>query len=438
MKKVLMTTALLFFVVLSSLQVSAIAEVADRVVAVVGREAIFKSEIDSRVLMAHIQSPELVNNKELPRAILESMVDQQIILSKAKIDSLKIDENALDTSTNDRFRQLKARFATKEEMEARFGKSAAGIREEIRKELRNQELIETLRRKKSTGTVVTSNEVIKYYNENKERFSVIPEIVKVSQIIRYPGVSAETKAESFSQIQRVQKELQSGGDFAALARKYSQDPGSAKLGGDLGYVQKGTLIPSFEDAAYRLREGEVSDVVETRYGYHLIQMLNKEVHSVHVRHILIGFDHSKDDFFGVDQQLSIIRADVLSGKTSFAEMAKKYSDDPASARLGGTITESGSSGSYISTASLRPQLQQIISSLQKAGDISEPITVGQAQGESFHALFMLSDRIPAHKLDPEKDYAFLEDQAIKNKNRRLFSEWVSELRKEVFVRTSDI
>jgi peptidyl-prolyl cis-trans isomerase SurA len=223
-----------------------------------------------------------------------------------------------------------------------------------------------------------------------------------------------------------------------MARKYSQDPGSAKLGGDLGYMQKGALIPSFEDAAYALKEGKVSDIVETRYGYHLIQMLNKESNSIHVRHILIAFDHSKDDFAGVLDQLKTIRADVLSGKATFADMAKKYSDDPISAKVGGEVTSSGSTGSFIAFTSLRPQLQQIISSLKKPGEISEPIKIEQPQGETFYALFRLNDRLAAHKLDPEKDYAFLEEKALDEKNRRLFTEWVKQLRKEVYVRRSDI
>jgi peptidyl-prolyl cis-trans isomerase SurA len=438
MKKMLKNAALLLLAGSSALSIPAFAEVADRIVAVVGREVIFKSDIDSRELMARLQNPELAKDKGLSHTILEGLIDQQILLSKAKIDSLKIDENAIDASANDRFKQLRARFASKEEMEARFGKSTASVREEIRKELRDQELIETLRRKKSAGTVVTSGEVMAFYTAHRDQFAMIPEGVMVSQIMKYPGVSAESKARALSQIEQIRKEILSGADFAAMARRYSQDPGSAKVGGDLGYVQKGALIPSFEDAAYALKEGQVSGIIETRYGYHLIQMLNKESNSIHVRHILIAFDHSKDNFSEVPQQLSAIRSEILSGKVTFEEMAKKYSDDPASSKLGGAITSSGSSGLYISVATLRPQLKQIISSLKKPGDISEPIKIDQPQGESFYSIFMLKERVPAHKLDPEKDYAFLEERALDDKNSKLFTEWVKELRKEVYVRISDI
>jgi len=438
MRKGLMNAVLLSLVGLLCLQASAGAVVADRVVAVVGKEAIFKSDIDSRELMARMQNPELAQVKGLPRTILDGMIDQKIILAKAKIDSIKIDLNAVEAASNDRFQQLNTRFSSRKEMESRFGKSSAAIREEIHQELLNQELIDTLRRKKSAGVTVTYAEAMAFYKENKERLSNIPDAVAVGQIIKYPSVTTESRAQSLSLIQQIKSELQRGADFAELARKYSQDPGSAKVGGDLGYVQKGELIKSFEDAANLLKDGQVSDVVETRYGFHLIQMLNKDLNSIHVRHILIGFDRSKADVPGVIQQLNAIRSDIISGKATFADMASKYSDDQMSAKLGGSITSAGSNNLIFSPATLRPQLQTIISSLKNVGDISSPQKIEPPQGEPFYAIFILNNRIPAHRLDAEKEYALLADMALEDKNRRLFTEWVQMLRKEVYVRVSDI
>jgi len=251
-------------------------------------------------------------------------------------------------------------------------------------------------------------------------------------------VTAESRAHSLTMIQQIKSELKAGADFAELARKYSQDPGSSRAGGDLGYVQKGQLIKSFEDAANELKEGQISDIVETRYGFHLIQMLNKDVTSIHVRHILIGFDRSKVDYAGVIRQLNAVRTDVLGGKATFADMAKKYSDDQMSAKLGGAISTSGSSSLIFSPTTLRPQLQAIIKTLKKNGDISEPQKIDPPQGDSFYAIFMLNERVPAHRLNPEKDYTLLAEMALEDKNRRRFNEWVQMLRKEVFVRVSDV
>lgn len=438
MKKVFGKAALLLFIGSSSLQAPAIADMADRIVAVVGNEVIFKSEIDSRELMARMQYPELTKNNGLSRSILEGLIDQKIILAKAKIDSVSIDENAVVSAASDRFRELSTKFTSKADMESRLGKSSAGILEGIRQELRNQQLVDTLRRKKSAGVTVSYDEVMAFYAANKEQIPQIPEEVSVSQILKYPPVSAEERAQSLATIERIRTEIKGGADFAAMARQYSQDPGSAQSGGDLGFVPKGQLIPSFENAAYALNEGKISDIVETRYGYHLIQLLSKEQTSIHVRHILIGFDRKSGNFSSVIQQLNAVRTDVLNGKTTFADMAKKHSEDPASASLGGMVLLSGSSNPLFSPLALRPQLQQIISTLQKSGDISEVQKIDPPQGEPFYAIFRLNERIPAHKLNVEKDYAYLEELALADKNQQIFIKWVQQLRKEVYVRTSDI
>jgi peptidyl-prolyl cis-trans isomerase SurA len=438
MKKILGKAALLLVVGSSSLQSPAIAVVADRIVAVVGNEVIFKSEIDTRELMARMQYPELAQDKGLSRSILEGQIDQKIILAKAKIDSVSIDENAIVSAASDRFRELNTKFSSKAEMESRLGKSSAGILEGIRQEMRNQQLVDTLRRKKSAGVTVSYDEVMAFYTANKAQIPLIPEEVSVSQILKYPAVSAENRAQSLATIERIRTEIKGGADFAAMAKQYSQDPGSAQAGGDLGFVSKGQLIPSFETAAYALKEGNISEIVETRYGYHLIQLLSKELNSIHVRHILIGFDRKSGDFSGVIQQLNTLRADILSGKETFASSAKKYSEDPPSAALGGQILLSGSSKPAFSPLALRPQLQEIIATLKKSGEISEPQKINPPQGEQFYAIFMLNERLAAHALDPVKDYAYLEELALANKNQQIFLQWVQQLRKEVYVRTSDI
>jgi len=438
MKKILRKAALLLLVGSSSLQASAFAEVADRIVAVVGNEVIFKSEIDTRELMLRLQYPQLAQEKGLSRTVLDGLIDQKIILAKAQIDSVAIDENAVTSQSIERFRELSTRFASKAEMESRLGKSSAGILEGIRQELRNQQMLDTLRRKKSAGVTVTYNEVMAYYAVNREKIPQLPEEVSLSQILKYPPVSEENRAKSQATIERIRTELKGGADFAVLAKQYSQDPGSAQNGGDLGFVPKGQLIPSFETAAYALNEGQISDIVETRYGYHIIQLLSKELNSVHVRHILIVFDRKEADFAGAIRQLEALRSDALSGKESFAALAKKYSDDPASAAIGGQVFLGSSTKSLFAPSALRPQLQQIIATLKRSGEISEPQKIDPQQGEPFYAIFRLNDRREAHALDPEKDYTYLEELALNNKTQQIFAQWVQQLRKEVYVRSSDI
>jgi peptidyl-prolyl cis-trans isomerase SurA len=241
-------------------------------------------------------------------------------------------------------------------------------------------------------------------------------------------------------IKELQARLKSGEDFAALARSSSNDPGSAPIGGDLGYIQRGEMIQSFEDSAFSLKPGQISGIVETRFGYHLIQLLDKEDRTVHVRHILAAFDRSRTDPARTLEQLRSIRADILSGKATFADMAKKYSDDQASARIGGLLQSGGTGKSVFAPDALRPELRTIIATLKNAGDISQPTRLAPPKGgEPFFAIFKLVDRIPAHRMNPEKDYAALEELALDAKKQQIYTAWIQSLKKEVLVKIlSDI
>jgi peptidyl-prolyl cis-trans isomerase SurA len=437
MKKILMKASVLVFTLSSFLPAFSLADVADRVLAIVGNDIILKSEIDSRELMTKMQYPQLANDKALGRSILEGVIDQKIILAKAKIDSVSVDENAISAAANERLRLISARFPSRSDMEARFGKSTAGIREQIRQELRNQQLVETLRKKKSAGVTVSNDEVATFYKTNRDELPEVPEEVSASQIVKYAAVTEESRAIALGKIKEIEQELKGGADFAALARKYSQDPGSAKLGGDLGYSRKGEFIPNFEAAAFALKEGQVSDIIETRFGFHLIQLLNKETNSIHCRHILIICDRSKTDTESAVKQLTDIRRSVIDKETTFADMAKKHSDDIPTASIGGTMILNGNPSQFFPLAGLRPELREILNTLKKPGDISTPQKIAPPQGEPFFAIFRLNAVKPAHRVALDTDYARLEQLALDYKNRKLFNEWVDKLRKEVFVRVID-
>lgn len=438
MKKVMTAVYALCLLCLTAHVGSAGTQTVDRVVAVIGNEVILRSELDERVMTTGLQYPELKSDKNLPEKVLNSLIDQKVILAKAKIDSTGIDEAALDGLVAERMNVLASRFSSREEMESRFGKSMLLIRKELRQEVKNQQLVETLRRKKMSGVSVSHEETMAFFEANKSRLPVIAEGVSVSQILRYPGITPENRADARAMIEKVQAELKSGADFVELAKKYSQDKVSAPLGGDLGYVQKGELIQSFEDAAFALKEGRISDIVETRYGFHIIQLLDKEANSLHVRHILIGFDRSKGDDEGTIAMLRTIKAEVLAGKASFADMAVKYSEDPVSAKNGGTVLSSSSSKSVFPLSSLRSPLKEIIGRLKKNGEICDPVKIDSPQGGSFYAIFRLNEKIPAHQLDPRQDYAMLEEFALDNKRQRVYEAWLQQLRKEVTVRKSDV
>lgn len=435
MKKVLVSFLSVATLLTSSVTLTTVAaDLPDRIVAVVGNELILKSELDERELMVHSQYPESRKDPQLRKRLLDNLVDQKILLTKAKIDSVKVDEGAVDAVANERFTAIRSGFPNLGDMEARFGKPSSRLKQDIRNDILEQQLVDNLRRKHVKDVTVTYEETMSFYEKEKDRLAPVPEGVSVSQIIKFPAESAVSKAAALDKITGIQKRILAKEDFGALATALSDDPGSRPLGGDLGFVHKGELVPSFEAVAYSLKPGQISAPVETRFGYHLIQLLEKEGNSIHVRHILAGFDRSQRDYARTIELLTAVRADILAGKATFADMALKYSDDPLSAKLGGVIKVSGTGGTMFELSSLKPELQKIIAGMKTAGDISMPERISPATGEPFVALFQLNSRVDAHRLTPERDFTKLENMAADQKRKQLFDEWVEKLKKEVMVR----
>ncbi|NTV02531.1 MAG: peptidylprolyl isomerase [Chlorobiaceae bacterium] len=434
MKKTLFTILTAITTMTSGFSTAIAAEASDRIVAVVGNEIILKSEIDERELMVHSQFPDARKDPELRKRLLENLVDQKVLFTKAKIDSVKVDDSAINAMVTERFASIRAGFPSSRDMEARFGKPISRIKQDLRDDLREQQMVDNLRRKHMKEVNVTYEEVMEFYRREKESLPMVPETVSVSQIIKYPLFSDVAKRDALSRIKGVQARIQSGEDFAALAGSMSDDPGSRALGGDLGFVQKGELVPSFEAAAYALKPGQISAPVETRFGYHIIQTLEKEGNSVHVRHILAMFDRTQRDVAKTIDLLKGVRIEILAGKTTFAAMAETYSDDPMSAKLGGLIKAGGAGGSMFELSSLKPELQKIISMLRKAGDVSVPEQIAPEKGDPFVAMFQLNSRTEAHRLTPEHDFTKLEEMAADEKRKQLFTTWLAQLKKVVQIR----
>lgn len=416
----------------------AVAATADKIVAVVGNEMILQSEVDEQAMMTLLQYPEAKNDPSLKAGILQSLVSQKIVLTKARLDSIPVNESEIQKSVDERMRFLRSKFSSIDEMESTFSKSYVVIEKEIKDEIRDQQLINNLRRQKIAGVSVTFDEVEDFYNANRERFPQVPETVKVSQIVMYPKVTEKAREKALVAIQGIQAQLKEGADFATLARQYSQDPGSAGIGGDLGYTRRGEFVKNFEEVAFGLKEGEISGIVESRFGYHIIQLLDKEQDAIHTRHILIVFDRSTLDAPAAKARLEEIRKDIKSGKAGFADMARQYSDDPVSAKNGGVIKSTETGETVFAVTALRDQLKNVVRSLKNVGDMSEVVRIKPESGIPFYAIFLLNSRKPAHSLDLSSDYARIERLAIDEKQNRMFQEWINELQKEIYVRISDI
>lgn len=439
MKKVFPVLLAVLTFVISGYSIVSAAVAPDRIAAIVGREIILDSQLDEQALMYRLQNPEAKSDPDIRKRLLESLITQKILLTKAKIDSVSVDEKSIDDMAATRYRNLRAGFASVRDMEARFSLPVNRLKQDIREDIRNQQLVDAFRRQHFHDVTVSYEETMAFYEKEKGALPEFPEMISFSQIVKYSEISDAEKKKAFEKIRSIQAQLQGGADFARLARQYSDDPGSRPAGGDLGFNQRGAMVPGFEKAAWVLKPGQVSEIVETRFGYHLIQLIDKEEYRIHTRHILAMFDRSKADYPGTIRKLQAVRADILSGKAEFGDMARKYSDDPAAARSGGLFISSATGEGDIEYLSLRPDLQKIVNELQKPGDISQPVKFQPENSEPVFIMVRLNSRTPSHPLSPEHDFLKLEELAANRKRQELFNAWIETLKKEVYVQVmSDI
>lgn len=227
----------------------------------------------------------------------------------------------------------------------------------------------------------------------------------------------------------------SGEDFAAMAKEYSDDPGSARMGGDLGYASRGTMVPEFEAAAMRMKPGEISMPVETDFGFHLIQLLDRRGNEFHARHILIRPDYSKLDFEETDSFLDSLRSLILNDSLTFEKAAKDYSDDPVTSGNGGFLIDANGS-SKVSVEDLDPVIFFTIDTMD-VGEISTPLRYRMTDGKEAVRILYYKDKVKPHQANLKDDYQKIQLAALNEKKQNALDEWFAEAKKEVFIQIDD-
>lgn len=415
------------------------AQVLDGVVAVVGDEIVLKSEIDEQLKFVAYQNRIPPDDERLPmmwRQILEEAINLKVLFTKAKIDSISVPNEEVDAQVERRMEFIRQRIGSDEAISEYFGKSIPQLRTDMREEIRAGLMVEQLRRKKFSGLSISNEDVQKFYELIKIRFlKFLQNLKPLSSPFAQRWIRSQKKI-SYEKILDIQRKLKEGADFAELAKAYSED-GSAQNGGDLGFAKRGEFVKPFEEAAFALREGQISKIVETIFGYHIIQLLERRGESVHTRHILIKFDRSNLNADAAIAQLNAIRERVQTGKSSFGLEARLYSEDEESAQQGGDIISPQTGSNRIAFDEIKndPDLVRLLQSMN-VGEISEPQRYQISGGESAYRIVWLKYRADAHKMNLTQDYARIRNLALQKRQNEIYQEWIAELRKQVYWRIS--
>ncbi|MGQ9806856.1 MAG: peptidylprolyl isomerase [Chlorobiales bacterium] len=411
------------------------AQVLDGVVAVVGDEIVLKSEIDEQLKFVAYQNRIPPDDERLPmmwRQILEEAINLKVLLTKAKIDSISVSNEEVDAQVERRMEFIRQRLGSDEAISEYFGKSILQLRTDMREEIRAGLMAEQLRRKKFSGLSISDEDVQKFYETYKDSLPEVPAEFEAAFIAIRPKVDTLAKKVAYEKILEIQRKLKDGANFADLAKAYSED-GSAQTGGDLGFAKRGEFVKPFEEAAFALREGQISKIVETVFGYHLIQLLERRGESVHTRHILIKFDRSNLNADEAIRQLNAIRKRIQTGKSSFGLEARLYSEDEESAQVGGDIISPQTGSNRVAFDEIKgdESLKNLLESLN-VGEISEPQRYQISGGEFAYRIVWLKYRTEAHKMNLKQDYTRIRNLALQKRQNEIYQEWINELRKQVY------
>ncbi len=396
----------------------------DAIAAIVGDQIVLESEIHTLIAQYGFQKHINVLNdpalfRQLSKRFLNRLIDQKLLLIKADEDTIKADEARVDQLLEQQLNLLIQQAGSQEALEKYYNAPLIQIKKELRREIENQLRIEMLQQKRFGKLKVSRREVEQFYQQYRDSLPRIEETVDISHILMNVTPSDESIQQAYQKIQKIKAMLDNGADFAELARMYSQDPGSASKGGDLGFVKRGDLVKEFEEVAFALKKGEISDIVQTQFGFHIIQLLERRGEKIHVRHILVQLQPTPEDEQRVIDTLQTIRQKILDGKATFEEMAMKYSDDP------NVKKDKGHLGRFRVGSFQIKEFQKAVANL-KPGEISLPFRT-----EFGYHIVRLNERISPRTLSLEKDWEQIEQWALQRKQEHEFKKWLAQLRKEI-------
>ena len=438
MKKLLFTLLLACSIV----GVKAQDNVIDEVVWVVGDDAILRSDVESQRLYM-LNSGEKLDGD--PYCVIpEQMAIQKLYLNQAKIDSVEVPEAQVIQSVEQWMNFVINQIGSKEKVEEYFNKKMPQIKEERTETIREQQIVQEMQRKLVGEIKLTPSEVRKYFNElPQDSLPNIPSTVEVQIITMEPKIPMEEGDAIKSRLREFTEQVTSGErEFSALARLYSEDPESAKRGGELGFTGKALLAPEFANVAFNLNDPKrVSQIVQTEFGYHIIQLIEKRGDRINCRHILLKPKVSDSELTKTLAKMDTLYNDLQANKFSFEEAATFLSADKDTRNNRGLMVnqnyESANNGTPKFEMQELPQEVGKVVYEMKVGEISKPFTMINKSQKEVVAIVKLKARTEAHKANLAEDYQALKAIVENKKKEELLNEWIKKQQKTTYVRISD-
>lgn len=415
--------------------------VIDEVIWVVGDEPILKSDVETMRLQSQMEGLRWENDPDC--AIPEQMAVQKLFLHQAAIDSIEVSESEVTASVDEQINYWISMAGSKEKLEEYRNQTVAQMRQQMRDDFKNQKMIAKMKQELVKDINVTPSDVRKYFSKIPEdSLPIVPMEVEVEIITRQPKATQE-------EINRIKEELRDYTDrvtrgetsFATLARLYSEDPGSARQGGEMDYIGRGMLDPAFANVAFNLTDPKkISKIVETEFGFHIIQLIDKRGDRIKVRHILRRPRIEQEAIDFTKLRLDSVVMEINEGKYSFEEAASYISDDKDTRNNRGLMSfmneETQSRSSRVKMKDLPTEVAQQVENL-KVGEISKPFSMINGKGKQVVALVKLKSRRDSHRATITEDFQVLKNIVLAKEREKKIHEWVAQKIKNTYVWMTD-
>ncbi len=408
--------------------------VVDRIVAVVGKSIILESDIQNQYLNYRMQQGRITGSaSEIKCNILEDILFQKLMVTQAEVDSVVVSDEMVEAELDRRLSGFIQQFGSQEKMEKYYGKSLPEIKKELNGIVKEQMLAQQVQTTIISEVDVTPSEIRKFFKTIPE--DSIPQITTeyvIGEIVKKPPISIDEKLRVKEELNSIRKRILDGASFSTMAIMYSQDPGSASKGGELGFYGRGQLYPEFEAVAFKLNDGEISGVLETEAGYHIIQMIERKGDYINVRHILLSPKVNPEDLEIAKNQLDSIADLIHKDSITFVEAVERFSESDNKTNEGILINPYTTSNTFVAEQ-LDPQVSFVIDKM-KEGEISNPVPMKTEDNKDAYRILMLKKKTQPHKANLEDDYQRVREWALQDKQMRVINKWITDKAQETYIK----
>ena len=423
--------SLLFFGVFAGAQPQMI----DGVLAVVGKNIVLKSDVDQQYL--NMQRQGLVSNESEKCRIFEELLFEKLLIHQAEVDSVEVSDEEVQGAIDNRINVFIQQIGSEQRLEQYYKKSIVEIKDEMAPLIKDQMIAQKMLREVTADIEITPTEVRSFYKSfPDDSLPLVNAQVEYAQIVMYPKVSEEATKATIDKLIELKQRVIDGSSFSTMAVLYSEDPGSAKNGGEYKGIKRGQFVKEFEAIAFNLKEGEISDPVETEYGYHIIQLQKRRGEELDLRHILIKPKISQQNLQDLQNRMDSLRTAIELGSISFEEAAEKFTADENSKYNGGIMMNPQSGDSRWETGQLK---KTVFYELDKTGinEISQPNFFREDDGKEGYRLLKLLAQTSAHRADLKTDYQRIQTVALEQKKAKKIQKWIEEKLNTTYVRVSN-